>query len=221
MEKIVKASRLCIFILVILFLLIIYILTLYKLQVIEGEAYYERSQNSIVTTETVAAARGSIMDRYGRVLVTNKACNNLVINVNELFYTDGVDSNATILQLVNTVNAYGDTYTDELPITMGAPFEFTEMDDVVRTRLNAWLKENGLASDASAVEVMAAMRSRYKIDNSYTSEETRIIAGVRYEVNVRYLIHTSDYIFAEDVSMELITTLLESNVPGLDRKSVV
>lgn len=219
MEKIIKISRLTMFVIVLAVFTVVYALTLYKLQIIEGEAYYEQSRNNVVTLQTVTAARGSILDRYGRVLVTNRACNNLVINVQEMFYADGMDaekSNAAILELATTVLEFGDAYTDELPITMEAPFEYTEMTSIQKERLSAWMTENSVAQDASAVDVMAALRARYKIDNSYTSEETRIIAGVRYEINVRYLIGTSDYIFAEDVSIELITTLMESGVKGFD-----
>ena len=65
------------------------------------------------------------------------------------------------------------------------------------------------------------MRDRYQIDNSYTAEETRIIAGVRYEINGRYShgFATSDYIFAQDVSMDLIATLMERGVSGFDVES--
>jgi len=221
-KKFVSTPRLVISVILICIITIIYVLTLYYLQIVKGEEYYEQSRNSIVTTQTVTAARGSILDRYGRVLVTNRNCNNIIINVQEMFYADGMDdakSNEAILKLANTVLEYGDTYTDELPITMESPFEYTDISDEQRVRLNAWLNENGLDEDASAIEVMAKMRTRYRIDNSYTSEETRRIAGIRYEINVRYLIHTSDYIFAEDVSMELITTLMESGVPGFEIQS--
>jgi len=219
MNKTTNGARLAVFFMITIALTAVYITTLYKLQVIEGDAYYEQSKNNIVSHETVLAARGSLMDRYGRVLVTNRVCNNLYIEPNEMFYTDGnVDhekANSSVLELATTVHAYGDSYTDELPITMQSPFEFTEMTDVQRTRLFAWMDRNNLPQDASAIEVMARMRERYEIDNSYTSEETRIIAGIRYEVNVRFITQTSDYIFAEDVSMELITTLMESALRGI------
>ena len=219
MSKTASGARLAFFIIATIAITAVYLTTLYKLQIIEGEAYYEQSRNNIVTRETVLAARGSIMDRYGRVLVTNKVCNNLYIDPDEMFYTDGnVDhekANTSVLELATTVVAYGDSYTDELPITRESPFEFTEMTDVQRTRLFAWMERNDLPLESSAVEVMAKMRERYRIDNNYTSEETRIIAGIRYEVNVRYVTQTSDYIFAEDVSMELITTLMESALRGI------
>ena len=224
MEKLIKPARLAVMVLLTAALIVVSIVTLYKLQIVEGKAYYEESRNNVVTTKTVTAARGSIMDRYGRVLVQNRVCNNLIIDTVDLFREDDPDytrANANILLLVNSILEYGDSYTDTLPITKAPPFEFTEMTSIQRETLKAYLAERGLPEDASAVEVMAYMRGRYKIDNSYSAEETRIIAGVRYEINSRYIhgFATSPYIFAEDVSMDLITTLMEKDVPGFEVQS--
>ena len=202
-------------------MLALYFATLYKLQIIEGNESYEASTNSIVSEETVIAARGSILDRYGRLLVSNRNCNNLLINIADLFPYDDTDennvfANGSILRMCAIITENGDSYTDELPITRTAPFEFTDMNVIQRTRLQAWLKANGLDPEASAVEVMAKMRSRYGIDNNYTAEEMRIIAGVRYEINIRYVINTSDYVFAEDVSIDTITALMEADVAGFE-----
>lgn len=200
-------------------LLTVYVVALYKLQIIEGEKYYEESRNNMVTTSTVTAARGNILDRYGRVLVTNKSCYNLTINTDELFPNDGsVDSNATILKLVNMIREYGDDYNDDLPITKTPPFEFENVTDQDQARLDAYMKQNNVPENASAVEILSSMRDRYDIDSNYTAEEARIIAGVRYAVNVRYLINTSDYIFVEDADMKLIATLRENNIEGINIK---
>ena len=224
MEKLIRPGRLAVMAVVTAALLVVALVTLYKLQIVEGRRYYEESRNSIVSTKTVAAARGDLMDRYGRILVENRVCNNLVINSVELFREDDpdyVNANANILRLVETVLAYGDTYIDTLPITKAPPFEYTPMTDIQRATLNAYLRERGLDENASAVDVMAYMRNRYKIDANYTAEETRIIAGVRYEINSRYIhdFATSPYIFAEDISMDLITTLMERDIPGFDVQS--
>lgn len=82
--------------------------------------------------------------------------------------------------------------------------------------LDAWLKANKMNLDATAVEVLAKMRSRYGIDNAYTASEMRKIAGIRYEINDRYNINTTDYIFAENVSMGALTYLMEQDVAGFD-----
>ena len=224
MEKLVKPIRLAIMGIVMLLLVCICLITLYKLQIVEGKAYYEESLNNNVSTKTVTAARGNLMVRYGRILVENRVCNNLIIDTTELFQDDDpyyVEANANILRLVNTVLEYGDTYTDTLPITKTPPFEYTEMTAIQRATLNAYLKERELGETCSAVDLMAYMRDRYKIDNNYTAEETRIIAGIRYEINSRYIHNfaTSPYIFAKDVSMDLITTLMEKDIPGFEVQS--
>jgi len=217
MDKIIKPGRLFLFAVIVTALAAIYTLALYKLQIVEGEAYYESSQNSIVTRKTVTAPRGNILDRYGRLLVSNRMCNNLTINGYELEKMDDNElRNEAILQLTRAVTEAGDTYTDTLPITKTPPFEYeytVNIEAMQRTRLEAFLKARGLAAETTAVELMAYFRSRYGIDANYTAEETRIIAGVRYEVNIRYIINTSDYIFAEDVSIELLSRLMESDMP--------
>ena len=219
MNKLVQPGRLVFCVLMLLTLLTIFIFRLYNLQIIEGAAYYEQSQNNIVSQKNVIAPRGNILDRYGRLLVSNRACNNLIINHVDLFQQE--DPNAIILELVDTVVSGGDSYNDTLPITKTPPFEYVgNMSELQRTTLNAYVKschnEYGLKENPSAVELMAFFRTRYEIDNNYSAEEMRIIAGIRYEINSRYIVNTSDYIFSEDVSIELITRLMEGNLPGFD-----
>lgn len=217
--NIIKKDRVAVLAAVLAVLLVVYMVALYKLQIIEGKAYYEESRNFSVTTSTVIGARGNILDRYGRVLVTNKSCYNLIINTNELFPRDGsVDSNAVILELINMVREYGDDFVDDLPITAQPPFEYTEMTPVDKARLDRYKENRNLDANASAVEVLSDMRTRYEVDSNYTAEEARAIIAVRYAVNVRYLINTSDYIFVEDADMELISKILENNITGVSVK---
>ncbi len=206
---------LCLFLAVVL---ILFFTKLYQLQIVEGNQNYELSTNSILSTETVIAARGNIMDRYGRLLVSNRNCNNLLIDEEELMYSglENREINAAILQMCQIIEANGDSYNDELPITSSTPWEFDNISDTQRQLLNAWLDANQLTRDATAVEVMATMRTRYGIDGNYSAAEMRIIASVRYSINVRYDINTSDYIFAEDVSINTITSLMEADLPGFD-----
>ena len=208
MKRLVSSSRLAAFALVVVLLIALCAGTLYKLQIIEGAAYYEESQNSLTSYPSVTAARGNILDRYGRVLVSNRECYNLKISDTRLFSDEVEDPNAVILQRINLVEAAGETYTDDLPITLEPPFEYTNMTDIQRTLLDAYLKAKGLDEDTTAVELMSYFRTRYEIANSYTAEEMRKIASVRYAVNVRYEINTNSYIFVEDASIDLISDLM-------------
>ena len=251
MKKLIPTQRLIGGAVVVILLLILYFGVLFKLQIIEGAKYSEESANSIVTTETVAAVRGNILDRYGRPLVSSRECHNIVINTEELF--DEEDPNAAILKLLNTVEEFGQSYNDDLPITKSSPFEFTEMTAIQKTILDGYLQnaaiyqtplamasglakysvdENGekilddngdpiilVDEEVTAVELMAFFRARYKIDSIYDNEETRKIAGMRYAINSRYIVASSEYIFVEDASLALITRLLESDFPGVEVKT--
>jgi penicillin-binding protein 2 len=198
-------------------LLVIYLYFLYQLQIVQGEIYYNRSNELITTERTVTAARGNILDRYGRVLVSNAECYNLRIDTDKLFAND--DPNAVILELVSMVRGYGDEYTDELPISIEPPFTYNEdMTAIQRTMLEAYFVRQGLDPNCSAVELMSYMRTRYNIDNSYSATEMRLIAGVRYSINVRYAINTADYVFVEDASMNLISSIMENKLVGIEVK---
>lgn len=214
-KRLIKPGRLVAMALILLILLTVYLVFLYRLQIIEGEAYYNRSNEITQTTRPVTAARGNILDRYGRVLVSNKECYNLQIDTDKLFANE--DPNSVILELVKMVQSFGDSYTDDLPISMEPPFEYDEnMTAIQRTMLNAYFKRQELDENSTAVELMSYMRTRYSIDNSYTAEEMRIIAGVRYSINVRYAVNTADYIFVEDASMQLISSIMEQKLAGIE-----
>ena len=217
MHGLIRPGRVAALALILVILLTLYIMFLYKLQIIEGEKYYNQSNEITTEKRTVTAARGNILDRYGRVLVSNAESYNLTIDTSKLFAND--DPNETILGLVQMVESYGDTYTDDLPITSSPPFEYTEdMTEIQRTMLNAYIEDkiDDLPSDnPTAVELMSYMRTRYEIDNSYSAEEMRIIAGVRYSINVRYAINTADYVFVSDASMQLITSIMENKLSGI------
>ncbi len=216
MRNTISSSRLLAVGIAVALIITVFMVQLYKLQIIEGDKYYALSQETKTSDERIIGARGNILDRYGRILVENKECNNILIDEKSLFETEGVDPNTTILGLVRLIEEYGDEHTDTLPITMEPPFEYTDMSAAQQEMLNAYLKDKDLPADTSAVELLAYMRDRYSIDNNYNSQEMRIIAGVRYEINARYSYgySTADYIFVEDASMDLITMLMENDLPG-------
>ena len=204
----IKTSRVVAFGLVIALLIALCVGTLYQLQILNGAAYYDASQNNNVTYPAVKAARGNILDRYGRVLVSNRECYNLVINTTRLFGDEVDDPNAVILEMVNIVEDSGAEFIDDLPITKSPPFEYTDMNDFQRTLLNAYFTRHGLDEDTTAVELMSYFRTRYDIDNTYSAEDMRKISAIRYALNVRYAINTSSYTFVEDASIDLISDIM-------------
>ena len=229
MEKPIKPGRITALACMLTLLVIVFVVALYKLQIVDGKAYYEENRNSVASSlfhqrkqlarqfiDSVAAARGSILDRYGRVLVSNTSCNNLVFNPDDLFEQD--DPNGILLRLARTVVSCGDTYVDELPVTTAPPFEYTDMSETQRTQLKGFLKYAGLDEEATAVELLSYCREKFEINNNYSAADMRTIAGLRYSIKTRYIdkLYLPDYVFVKDASMELITSLKENNVPGFE-----
>ena len=217
MNRSVSKGRVVTLGVLLLLLLGVYLYNLYYVQIVLGEEYARRNEEITEKEVAVTAARGAILDRYGRVLASNKECYNLSIDVDKLFSSE--DPNGTLLQLVSLVEEYGDTYTDDLPITRTPPFEYDEnMTALQRTMLEAYFvrHKDGLKTDnPTAVELLSYMRTRYDIDNSYTAEDMRTIAGLRYSINVRYAINTADYVFVQDASMKLTTSIMEQKLAGI------
>ena len=65
---------------------------------------------------------------------------------------------------------------------------------------------------------MSYCREKFEINNNYSATDMRIIAGLRYSIKTRYIdkLYLPDYVFVQDASMELITSLKENNVPGFE-----
>ena len=223
MKKLIKPGRLAAMAILLVLLLAIYTYFLYQVQIVEGTEYYNRSSAITKETRVVTAARGNILDRYGRLLISNKECYNLVIDSTKLFANE--DPNEVILELIEMVEGFGDTYTDDLPITTEPPFEYTEMSDIQRTMLEAYFqdkasdfKEAKISASPTAVELMSYMRTRYGISNEYSAEQMRKIAGLRYSINVRYAVNTGEYVFVQDASMKLISSIMENKLNGIEVK---
>ena len=219
MNKMISKERVAAMVVLLLMLLVIYFVFLYRVQIIEGEENYMAGSQMQTKEETVTASRGDILDRYGRVLISNKECYDLTIDTAKLFASE--DPNAVLLELIDMVNEFGDTYIDDLPISMDPPFEYDpNMTEIQRTMLEAYFKdkEKSLPANPTAVELLSYMRTRYDIDSNYTSEQMRKIAGLRYSINVRYAINTAEYVFVQDASMKLITSIMETKLAGIQVK---
>ena len=81
---------------------------LVQLQLVNGESYLRRSAEFLTTTSTVSAARGEILDRYGRPMVTNQTGFSLVL-IYASFWEDQPDRFEKLLDLANRVRADGGT----------------------------------------------------------------------------------------------------------------
>ena len=191
--------------------LVLFFAVLYDAQVVHGSENRARSITSNTASETVTASRGIITDRNGKVLVSNRLAYTLVVDKSS-FGKDEAALNNAIWQLIQLCQEQGVTWNDTLPMTTGSSPQLTSKS--LNESFREYLDDNKLPTDGGSAEVLAAMRKLYKVDDSYTDAQARLIVGVRYELDGR-----SSYTFAEDVSTELLGRITDGKYRGVTIKT--
>ena len=196
-------------------LLAVFAGVLYYLQIVRGEEYRAASTVRNVNVETVEAARGELLDRYGRTLVSNRATYEIVLETSRMGKEP--ERNAILLELIAIYRENGLTWADTLPISQEAPFTYTSENPLVYTDSEGklrfhylgallaelplgsailpdrWEEEDleeagslaGLGPGLTAEEVIAGLRQYFLIDEGLSDADARALIGVLYEVNLR------------------------------------
>ena len=196
-------------------LLIGFVMVLYNLQIVKGDEYRAASTVKIANTVTVEAARGELLDRYGRSLVGNRATYEITLN-SSLMGAEA-ERNANLMELITICRENDLEWTDTLPISKDAPFTYTDENALVYTNsegkvkfsylgslLNAlplgdkilpnrWDSEDLAAASSvadlgegpTAEEVIDGLRQYFLIDESLSDADARALIGVLYELNLR------------------------------------
>ena len=221
-------SRAMLVMLAVTFALLLWVL--FDLQVVHGSYYLEQSTRKIADTETVQAARGEILDRYGRVLVSNRATYQVTLDTKMMGTPK--ERNETVLALLKVCREQGVEWNDTLPVTRELPFQYTvespfavvtvdeeggeKRRDTQLARLVASLKLKDLPEDPSAAELVTALRTWFEVDESVGQKEGRELVGVLCELALRSRdISYSSYVFAQDVDIAFITVVKERRLTGV------
>ena len=187
--------------------------TVYKMQ-LQTDATGAAEGNTYTYATRVTAARGNILDRNGTVLVTNRASYDLMITNYVLF--NGDDPNGSLLALAETLQEMGIAQVDHLPVSDSRPYTYEEgISDTWRTYFKSFLRENGWDSDISAENLMRQLRDKYNFPDEWTDEQVRLVAGMRYELSLRYIVNIDAYRPATDLTAEQVGVIAELEVPGL------
>lgn len=154
---------------------IIIIVQLFNLQIVNGAEYRETSNTKLTREATIEAARGSILDRTGNVLVSTEMDFSL-----EMYKTKVEDEqlNNSILVMTNILKNNGDSYIDTFPISI-EPFQF-HFDS--EEKLVEWKEKYKIPEAASAEEAFYLFRDKYNI-NSENVVEIRQILAIRYAIS--------------------------------------
>lgn len=207
---------------------------LYDLQVVHGSYYLEQSTRKIANTETVQAARGEILDRYGRVLVSNRAGYQVTLDTKLMGNVQG--RNNTVLELLEICREQGVAWSDTLPVSGRVPFGYTEarpFENVTaddsggektspsQLRRLADILKLKMPADPSAKELVAALRTYFEVDEAVGEEEGRALVGVLYELALRSKdVARTGYVFAQDVDIQFITAVKERGLAGVKIETV-
>ena len=191
--------------------LLLFFFTLYNTQIIHGGEYRAKSRISNATTQEVAAARGVITDRNGKLLVGNRLTYTLTLSGSA--FSDDAQANDTILRLLQLCRDNDVAWSDALPVSQNAPFTYlsTALDN---DDFSAFLKTNKYSPTGrltlTAARLMEKLRADWGLPASLSDEEARQIIGVRYELAVH-----STWLLAEDVSVDFISRIVDGQFPGI------
>ena len=215
-------------------LLLAFVGVLYQIQIVHGSDYLLNANFNVAQTEAVDSDRGEIVDRFGRVLVTNAISYNVLLDSTLM----GSERNEILTQLLALCREAGVFWNDSLPISASAPWGYTKTENlfcvrstdeegntsVTYTRLGSLAKKCRWISDPEkdspdAETLLRAMCKTFGIEleaDAPISSEVRQLAGVIYEIYLRrYEILYTDYIFAEDVDITFITKVKERSLTGV------
>ena len=194
---------------------------LYNLQITHGEINQMQAEKRMARTVSVPAARGEMLDRFGRPLVTNHVSYNLRIDLSKLELSS--EPNDVIDRLTRLMRSQDVPYEDNFPVVAG-PYRFkmnlSEQDKLYMEQFVGKLK---WPENMTAPELMEKLIELFKISDSYDEEAVRRIAAVRYELELRKVFqygeepyyYIPDYQFADDVDISLVAMICEQEFPGV------
>lgn len=188
---------------------------LYDLQIIETGGQVDNA-TTFTTWTTVKAARGEILDRNGNVLVGNRAGYKLMLNHFVLLSADGTFEH--LYRLASRCQELDISYNETFPISKERPFTYTlsEYTSAQQGYFQKFLAHYSLDSDITAPLLIENLRNRYKLPESWTEEEARLVIGLVYELMLRNVVSTLPvYEFIGDADDVALSNVVELNVPGM------
>ena len=203
--------------LMMLCVVVIMITRMAYLQLVEHEEAVRSVQNRSVRTYKETASRGEIQDRNGNTLVSDVACYNITFDYYEW---DKSVQNDVILSLCTMLEEGGFEWSDELPISRYAPYEYTYESQTGGSgkKLMKFIADRQWDENISASRLFTLLCERYKVSDELTSREKRIIIGVRYYLErCEFSAYNSPVTIATDVDIDTVVEVsaLSHLLPGV------
>lgn len=204
MSKFSKILRTSVLIIIIFLMIFLCILRLMKLQIVDGRKYLAMAETSYTSTNEVIATRGQIFDSKGVVMTSNKTVYKVILQ--KAFLIRGTE-NEVINRTVKIFIRNGEKWNDSVPVSKTEPYFFSTDEE---TKLDGFKEHIRVNLDATADNCINELIRKYEIDaEKYSREEQRIIAGIRYEMELKDFSYDNRFTLAEDVSLDTVIELKE------------
>lgn len=194
-----------------------FVVRLANWQLVNGSSWLKTADLSSTETVTLEAARGEILDTNGVGLAVNEA--GYAICFNGATMTNST-KNQTILTLMRLLKSRGETWTDELPISVDSDGNYSFIEgkesDITYLESRDFLDVN---SYATAAECIQRLVEKYDC-TGFSAADTRDILSVRYNMTKTGFTVSNPYTFAESVSRDTVAIISENSalLPGVEAK---
>lgn len=191
------------------------VLALFSVRVIDFGLISANKYSTLVGSNRVRkvaikAPRGEILDTYGRAIATNRSGYDVVFN---RAYMTSESTNETVKYIIEIFTKNQVSWNDILPLEKGGKYGFTE-DEAEIKKLKKLI---GVNTYATAENCFDQLVEKYLL-HSYDKETQRLIMGVRYSMERADFSVANPFTFANDISSELMSVILELDIEkkGID-----
>ncbi len=213
MSKISKFIRTTVLILIVFVMLFLCVLRLLKLQIVDGADYLALAETSYTSEYEIIATRGQIFDINNNVLTSNSTVYKVIFQ--KAFLISGTE-NEVINRTVSVLNENNEKWNDSVPISYSEPYVFTTTDEEI---LDAFKERIRVNLDATADNCITELKRKYNIDTSkYDESQQRVIAGIRYEMELKDFSYDNRFTLSDDVCLDTVIRLKEDSLQlsGID-----
>ena len=216
-EKQVHKGRLVLMIALVVGVFVAFAVRLMKYQIVEAEEYKEMAQGNYTSVQTIDAARGEVLDRYGRPLAVNEVSYDVMINE---AYLPSSMKNTVIQRIIELMEAEGQTWIDTLPISTTEPFTFLNETDSQKKQIETLKTNHQINLDATAEVTLNNLLETYDLSEMEDRVMARKIAGVRYQMELYGSNSSTPYTFSKDVPIDVVVKIKEysQQMPGIEIK---
>lgn len=184
----------------------VFVCRLVNWQIVNFDYYRARACSSNVYFVNTEPVRGEILDANGEGLAVNSAGYKLVI---DRLLVDKNSENRLILNAINLLESFGNSWNDILPIEFaGNKFIFKKESESQIKTLKSTLELN---PESSARDCIDKMIFKYQIDDNLSGEEIRDICSVKYNIDKSgiYFLRSAPYVISDDVCKDAVIVISE------------